>query len=74
MAFMNGFKFLEAYQLLPLLEQQSIVILTTSLHEQDLARLYHLLIAEVLTNALTEAHLRDLQHRHFQWPQPVQPA
>lgn len=67
MPVMSGIEFLEAYQQLPWPQGQPIVIvlLTTSVNPQDLARVQQLPIAGTLTKPLTEAKVRDLLQTHF---------
>jgi len=67
MPVMNGIEFLEAYARLPLDQQRSIVIvmLTTSLLPQDLARVRQLPIAGVLSKPLTKEKLQALVDEHF---------
>ena len=67
MPVMNGIEFLEAYQQLAWPHRPAIVIvlLTTSVNPQDLARVQLLPIAGTLTKPLTEAKVRDLLQTHF---------
>jgi CheY-like chemotaxis protein len=67
MPVMTGIEFLEAYQHLPWVQRQAIVIvlLTASVNPQDLARVQQLPIAGSLTKPLTEAKVRDLLQTHF---------
>jgi len=67
MPVMNGLEFLEAYQQLPAAQQQTMVVvmLTTSLNEQDLLPASRLPIADFLTKPLTRAKMIDLLARHF---------
>jgi CheY-like chemotaxis protein len=67
MPVMNGIEFLEAYQHLPLAQQQAIimVLLTTSVNPRDLTRVQTLPIAGTLTKPLTEAKVNDLLHQYF---------
>jgi len=67
MPVMNGLAFLEAYAQLPLAQRQAIVVimLTTSLHERDLARAQQLPIAGSLDKPLTKAKLLAVLHQHF---------
>jgi hypothetical protein len=59
--------FLEAYAPLLLAQQQAIVIvlLTTSLHPVDLARIEQLLIAGFLSQPLTHEKVPALLQQHF---------
>ena len=67
MPVMDGFAFLEAYDRLPLPEKQAIIIvmLTTSLHPQDVHRVQQLNIAGFLNKPLTEAKINDVLKNHF---------
>jgi CheY-like chemotaxis protein len=67
MPVMNGREFLARYVQLPAAQRQGIVVvlLTTSLHEQDLLAAQQLPIADFLTKPLTRAKLTDLLARHF---------
>lgn len=67
MPVLNGLGFLEAYAQLPPSQQAGsvIVMLTTSLHERDLARTQHLPIADVLNKPLTREKVTALLHEHF---------
>jgi CheY-like chemotaxis protein len=55
MPVMNGFEFLDAYQRLPLAQQNAVVIimLTSSLHPRDVQRAETLSVAGFLTKPLT---------------------
>jgi CheY-like chemotaxis protein len=67
MPVLNGLAFLEAYVQMPLAHQQAIVIvmLTTSLHEYDLARAQQLPIAGFLNKPLTQEKVTALLAQHF---------
>ena len=67
MPVMNGLEFLAAYNQLPLPQRQAtvVVMLTTSLHEQDELLARQLSIADFLTKPLTRAKITDLLARHF---------
>ena len=66
MPVMNGLAFLEMYAQLPPPPQPSVIILlTTSLHERDLARARWLPIAGSLDKPLTKAKLLAVLHQHF---------
>ncbi len=67
MPVMNGFEFLEAYAQLPLPYKQAIVIvmLTTSLHPQDVGRLEQLHIAGFLNKPLTKEKVENILRVHF---------
>jgi DNA-binding NarL/FixJ family response regulator len=64
---MNGFEFLEAYAQLSLPYKQDIVIviLTTSLHPQDVSRLNEFDIAGFINKPLTKEKVNDIIQRHF---------
>ena len=70
MPVMNGLEFLEAYQQLSLPQGQTIVIvlLTTSVNPQELARVQQLPIAGVLTKPLTPEKVHQVLHEHFGHP------
>jgi CheY-like chemotaxis protein len=67
MPVLNGLAFLEAYVQMPLAQQQPIVIvmLTTSLHPVDLARIQQLPIAGFLSKPLTQEKVMSLWQQHF---------
>lgn len=67
MPVMDGFAFIETYNQLPLSEKQAIIIvmLTTSLHPQDVDRVQKLDIAGFLNKPLTENKLNDILKNHF---------
>jgi len=58
---------LDAYVQLPAAQRQRslVVILTTSLHEQDQLVAQHLPIADFLSKPLTRDKMMDLLARHF---------
>ena len=68
MPLMNGTEFLEAYQRLPLFGQQGsvIVMLTTSMHSRDLARIQELPIAGLVSKPLTKEKVDSILQLHFQ--------
>ena len=68
MPVMNGLEFLEAYQQLPPDRRQAVVIvmLTTSLHPRDLARLQALPIAGLVSKPLSEEKINTILREHFQ--------
>lgn len=70
MPVMNGIEFLEAYQQLPLVQRQAIVVvlLTTSVSPRDLTRVQALPIAGTLTKPLTESKINTLLAQHFRPP------
>ena len=67
MPVLNGLNFLEAYAKMPLAQQRPIVVimLTTSLHPQDLARAQQLPIAGFLNKPLTKEKVTSLLEEHF---------
>ncbi|MDO7844775.1 response regulator [Hymenobacter sp. M29] len=67
MPVMDGFQFLTAYNELPLPEKESIIIvmLTTSLHPQDVDRVQSLNIGGFLNKPLTKEKLNDVLKNHF---------
>ncbi len=67
MPVMDGFAFLEAYKKLPYLQKNAIIIvmLTTSLHPQDVDRVQKLNIAGFLNKPLTEAKINEVLENHF---------
>ena len=67
MPVMDGFAFLQAFEQLDLPEKESIavVMLTTSLHPQDVERVKQLNIAGYLNKPLTEAKIRDILAGNF---------
>jgi CheY-like chemotaxis protein len=67
MPVLNGLAFLEAYVQMPLANRQAIIIvmLTTSLHEYDLARAQQLPIAGFLNKPLTREKVTALLQQHF---------
>ena len=68
MPVMNGLEFLEAYQQLPQDRRQAVVIvmLTTSLHPRDLARIQALPIAGLVSKPLSEEKINAILREHFQ--------
>lgn len=67
MPVMNGREFLEAYQQLPAAPRQAmvVVVLTTSLHEQDRLLAQRLPIADFVSKPLTRAKMTELLAQHF---------
>ena len=67
MPVLNGLGFLEAYAQMPRASHQPIVVvmLTTSLHPADLARVQALPIAGFLNKPLTQEKVRGLFQQHF---------
>jgi CheY-like chemotaxis protein len=69
MPVMNGVEFLETYQQHPLAQKCHlvVVVLTTSEHGRDLARIKALpLAADILTKPLTREKVETILHRHYQ--------
>jgi CheY-like chemotaxis protein len=64
---MNGFEFLQAYAQRPPLENPAVVILmlTTSLNPQDVAKMQDLPIAGYLTKPLTRDKVEQVLHDYF---------
>jgi len=64
---MNGFEFLQAYTQRPPTENPAVVIimLTTSLHPHDVARMQDLPIAGYLTKPLTREKVEAIMAQHF---------
>ncbi|WP_400190961.1 response regulator [Hymenobacter sp. B81] len=66
MPVLDGFGFLEAYAQLPPERQQAVVVmLTTSLHPQDMARMRQSLIAGFFNKPLTRDKVGDILLRYF---------
>jgi len=67
MPVMNGFEFLEAYANLDLPQKHAIIIvmLTTSLHPQDMARMEQLNINGFLSKPLTKEKVNDILQTYF---------
>lgn len=67
---MNGFEFLRAYARRPSRQNPAVVIimLTTSLNAQDVARMQDLPIAGFLTKPLTRDKVENILHEHFAAP------
>lgn len=67
MPVMNGFEFLEAYQKLRWAQERNIVIvvLTTSLHPQDVQRVTELPVAGFLSKPLTQEKITQILQKHF---------
>ena len=70
MPVMGGMEFLEAYQGLPLAQQQSvrIVVLTTSMNSHELGRVEELPIAGLVSKPLTTEKVNTLLQLHFPRP------
>ena len=73
MPVMNGIEFLEAYQQLPPDRRQAVVIvmLTTSLHPRDLARIQALPIAGLVSKPLSEEKINAILREYFQRELPA---
>jgi CheY-like chemotaxis protein len=66
MPVMNGLAFLEAYQqLAPLPSPPIIIVLTTSMHQPELARIQALPIAGILSKPLTREKVLSILQEHF---------
>jgi CheY-like chemotaxis protein len=67
---MDGFEFLQAYaqQVFAGQTNQVIIMLTSSLHPQDVARIQNLPIAGYLTKPLTAEKIRQVLQEHFGHP------
>jgi CheY-like chemotaxis protein len=74
MPVMDGFAFLEAYDTLPLTQKNAIIIvmLTTSLHPQDVDRVRKLNIAGFLNKPLTKEKLNEVLENHFNRQLPLE--
>lgn len=68
MPVMNGFEFLDAYAQLPAAQRQAVVVvmLTTSLHPQDVERARQMQVADFLSKPLTSKNLTEILEKHFQ--------
>jgi CheY-like chemotaxis protein len=69
MPVMDGIEFLEAYHALPLVQQQSavIVVLSSSVHPYDLDRVQTTPIASVVSKPLTKEKISALLQQNFPW-------
>ncbi|OON67564.1 response regulator [Hymenobacter sp. CRA2] len=67
MPVMDGFEFLQAYAELPVSHREDVVIvmLTTSLHPQDVERVQQLNIAGFLNKPLTSEKINDILQQYF---------
>lgn len=67
MPVLGGIAFLEAYQRLPVAQRTAVVVvvLTTTLHPHDLARLQALPIAGLISKPLTRPKMEELLALHF---------
>ena len=67
MPVMNGFEFLEAYEQLPLPQKHAIIIvmLTTSLHPQDMERVQNLHVNGFLSKPLTKEKIEGILQTYF---------
>lgn len=70
MPVMDGFEFLAAYEQLPddCRQRVVIVVLTTSLHPQDVQRMEQLPIAGFLSKPLTQEKIGQVMQEHFPSP------
>lgn len=68
MPIMDGFEFLEAYKQFHFDQQQSVVIimLTTSLNPQDVAKVQQANIARLVNKPLTKKILQEIIEEHFE--------
>ena len=66
MPVMNGIEFLEAYRPKASAPRVVVVVLTTSLHPRDMARLRELPHADLINKPLTEEHITNILQKHFQ--------
>ncbi|MFC7667582.1 response regulator [Hymenobacter humi] len=73
MPVMDGFAFLAAYDKLAMEHREAIIIvmLTTSLHPQDVERVKQLNIAGFLNKPLTEGKLNDVLRTYFERQLPA---
>ncbi len=74
MPIMNGIEFLEAYYPSPPTPPFVVIILTTSTHPRDLARIGSLPIAGLINKPLTKAKIAVILQSHFQRQLPDQPV
>lgn len=73
MPVMGGIDFLEAY-VQPPQRPPVVIILTTSLHARDQARMAGLPVADWINKPLTRAKVNDLLQQHFGWQLPPEDA
>ena len=73
---MNGLEFLRTYAQRPPTDNPAVVIvmLTTSLHPQDLAQLQGLPIAGYFTKPLSNEKIARILQEHFHYPTPTPPT
>ena len=73
MPVMNGIEFLEAYQQLLPDRRQGVVIvmLTTTLHPHDLARIQALPVSDLVSKPLSEEKINAILREHFQRELPA---
>ena len=73
MPVMNGLEFLEAYRQLPPDRRQAVVLvmLTTSLHPRDVARIQALPIAGLVSKPLSEEKINAILREYFQRELPT---
>ena len=74
MPVMDGFAFLEAYELLPAAQRQAItiVMLTTSLHPRDVERVQQLNIGGFLNKPLNREKVDGILLKHFDRQLPAE--
>jgi len=67
MPLMNGIEFLEDYRQLPLAQEESIIIvmLTTSMHPQEVQRVQQLRAASLLSKPLTPEKVAHVLEQHI---------
>ena len=70
---MNGMEFMQTYAQRPLTSQAAVVIIvpTTSLHPQDVARMRTLPIAGLVSKPLTKEKVSTILKLHFQRQFPL---
>ncbi|HET9506226.1 MAG TPA: response regulator [Hymenobacter sp.] len=73
MPVMDGIDFLEAY-MQPPQRPPVVIILTTSVHARDQARMAGLPVADWINKPLTRAKVNDILQRHFQRQLPPEEA
>ncbi|MFD1871060.1 response regulator [Hymenobacter bucti] len=73
MPVMDGIEFLEAY-MQPPSPPPVVIVLTTSVHARDQARMAKLPVADWVSKPLTRAKVDDILQRHFQRQLPPEEA
>ena len=73
MPVMNGFEFLAAYEQLPAAQRQAsvIVMLTTSLHPEDVRRVEQFSVTSFLSKPMAQQGINEVLKRHFGWELPA---